>query len=549
MEISKPLFDKYKTALKYPIGYAWITLKNEEDILYNKMKDNLRIIFNLETIEKLPIYPFTFDDINQNPYACVMIDEKVLDIKNNCMSLEMMSDYTKYYGICTKNEFIRRLNIFINGENKKGVLNLIDWNSCAITGSIMAACAIKHNPLIDVCKVSNNSKIITDEDLLNFFLHYYNDSDVDMICNKKSMSEFIDVIDEFVNKLKTYNEPSNVKVEWIHTSSIIISDEFLENIIDDIRNYIGSDTIGVKYIRENFSSDMNLKKYFYDKYYVLWKELQKQTYNIKLDSLVNEYLKPIKIDELRMYSLDYDLEPSNNDHEKDIIVDGKIMGKMTSSIRFKVSSEHAKTFEIFRSKGDNFFSTVSRFHMGFVRAIWTGTDLLCLPSFVSSLMVQFTSEYKYFSSIRDPIENVNKYLSRGFGVVLNEFEKIHMFYYNTTKLSEINNEKWIEIYKALTNKYKNIFGPKKSSDEIFKPSKYFDGISEDQFINPKHHTISQLDEIVKLQINEFKNLPTDADLNELEKIIKMKSINYDGKIVPLDKFMLSKAFEIINNFN
>ena len=77
--------------------------------------------------------------------------------------------------------------------------------------------------------------------------------------------------------------------------------------------------------------------------------------------------------------------------------------------------------------------------MGFVRGLWDGKKAKCLPSYISSMMLQLSTDYKYFASIRDPIDIINKYRSRGFGIILNDFEKTHMAYFNSIKNT---NNKW-----------------------------------------------------------------------------------------------------------
>jgi hypothetical protein len=166
LQLSKPFFDKYKLIFKYLIGYSWLTLKNEEYHIYNKITDTDRIVFDIDTVNLLPVFPFTWDDINQNPYAAVLIDKEVLDLKKNCLSLNMMKNYERYYGVCNSQEFSRRLNIFVNGSNTKGILDHIDWSCCSITGSVMTACGMKYNPLIDICKTYNNANELTDKRLV-----------------------------------------------------------------------------------------------------------------------------------------------------------------------------------------------------------------------------------------------------------------------------------------------------------------------------------------------------------------------------------------------
>ena len=561
LKISQPLFTKYKLIFKYLIGYAWITLKNAEEY---KITDISKVIFDIDTVELLPVYPFTFDDINQNPYACLLIDSNIMNIKKNCLSMEMMKDYEKYYGICNLNEFKRRLNIFVNNKTNneiKNILENIDWDCCAISGSIMTACGMKRNPLMDICKIDNNIDNITDNDLLNYFFHYYNNSDVDLICNKISIYDFIDVVNNFI--LKTKITHKNVSVSNIHSSSMFLSDEFILKELETItktldHNKFKIDQINVEFVKANFNN-LDIKKYFYSKYYLPWKKEQKYFLMSKLLKLaftnndtIKDYLKPITENEFRLYSLDYKLNSDENivqDYEKYFYLSSEksnlseesnlIIAKLSENIRFKISTLNTKTFEIFKTKDENFFSVVSRFHMSFVRAIWNGKTLLCLPSYISSLMLQFSNDYKYFASIRNPIEIINKYRSRGFGIILNNYEKLHMAYYNSCKnKNDDSNSKWIEMYKInikSKQSIENIFGTKKSTDDIFKPSKYFQDISDNCFKNINHNTSSSFEECFYSLLNP-----------SLFELGKFKAINDNGKINPLSKDIINLGWKLLN---
>jgi len=549
LQISKPIFDKYKLVFKYLIGYSWLTLKNEEYHLYSKIKDSDRIIFDINTANILPIYPFTWDDINQNPYAVLLVDKDVMELKKNCLSLNMMRNYEKYYGVCDREEFSRRLNIFTNGTNKKGILDHIDWSCCVITGSVMTACGMKYNPLIDMCKTDNNANILSDGDFANFFFHYYQESDIDLICNKQSIIDFIDVVNNFVKSSEKIC--GKTSVNNVHTGTIIISDEFIFEQLENIKKVLKSDSMDIEFVKSNFSNQ-DIKNYFYDEFYIPWKLEQKEEIT-KLgkhnEQLFKDYLKPIPREEIRIYNLDYELNGENlvkQDYEKYFYQpanmpdkQNKLIAKLSESIRFKVNSPNTKTFEIFKSRDENFFSTVSRFHMGFVRAIYNGKTTLCVPSYITSMMLQIAIDYKYFASIRDPIEIVNKYRSRGFGIILNDHEKLHMAYYNSVKSKNFDvNSKWIEMYKVnLKSKQsvENIFGVKKSSDNIFKPSKFFMGLPDDCYKNVNHDTISTFEEC-------FNSLITPS----LTSISKYKAISDKGKINPLAREVIQIGWNLLN---
>lgn len=569
---AKPIFDKYKLVFKYLIGYSWITLIMEETNKYTRIKDDDRIVFDIDTVNNLPIFPFTYEDINQNPYACVLMDNKSIDLKNNCISLNMLRDYEKYYGVCTSEEFSRRLNIFVNGKNEKGILEKIDWNTCAITGSAMTACGMKYNPLIDICKSQDNPNVLSDEDLNTYYFHYYNNSDIDLICKHSKLFDFLDT----VNKLKIDLEDihGQVNMSSVHTATVVISDEFIIYLLEDIQKYLNDKTISLEYIKKNYSKQ-EIKNYFYDNYYIPWKQEQVEMISItntshnKLENCVYlEHLTHVPREEFRIYFQDYESDAEThkkNDSEKyfymsnlydkigyeeskskesDNCEKDKLVAKLSESLRFKLSTKEAgvKTFEIFRTMNQDFIGVVAKFHMGFVRAIWNGTTVKCLPSYITSMMLQISTDYKYFSSIRDPVEIINKYRSRGFGIILNDNEKRYMIYFNTVKI-DINhpNTKWIEMYNV-DNKVKasvnSIFGPRNINDNIFKPSKYFMGLENDCYQVVNSDILITFDGCFSSIINQ-----------NIADIKKMKAISDSGFINPLDKDIIKYGWIKVNNIN
>jgi hypothetical protein len=193
------------------------------------------------------------------------------------------------------------------------------------------------------------------------------------------------------------------------------------------------------------------------------------------------------------------------------------------------------------SSNENIFSTVGRFHMGFVRACWNGKTLLCTPSFISSMMLQLSSDYKYFASIRDPVEIINKYRSRGFGIILNDSERMHMAYYNGILEPDNSNSKWCSMYNVNVKdkaSIKSIFGPKKLSHNIFKPSKYFEGMPDDCFKNIER-------EVYASAFDAFSSLYT----KETEELFQYKCITPDGFVSPLNRNFIKLAYEKINKTN
>ncbi len=552
LDIITPMMQKYQMVFKYLIGYAWLTFRNEEAIIRTKVRDDDRFIFDINTASKLPVFPFCFEDINLNPYACVLLDKELINLKNNCMGLNMLQDYKKYYGVCNFDEFTRRLKIFIHGNTSPGILNHIDWSHYAITGSAMTACGMKYNPLIDLCKASVDGPV-TDADLNFFFLNYYDGSDIDLVCNHISIYDFIDSVERFIDSVKAlYGEPT---VDNIHTATIIISDELIGYELENFRKVMDDKNIDIEYIKHNLNSQL-IKDYLYDKYYIPWKnEIKKNNTRNSNTYVYNEYFKPIPKEEFRIYLLDYDIDEQDytkQDYEKyfymkDIYPESsdttnKMVIKLSETIRYKVVSKHMKTFEIFKSRDTNFFSMVSKFHMGFVRAFYNGTTVKCMPSYITSMMLQLSTDYKYFASIRDPIEIVNKYRSRGFGIILNDHEKVHMVYYNGFKPKNGKENKWINVYNInIKNKQsiESLFGPRSSSDDLFKPGKHFGGLPSDSFQVVNHQIVNTTQQIKNLYENQ-----------SLLQFFEHKTINDKGFINPLDKYVIKmgwiKSNSVIN---
>jgi hypothetical protein len=202
----------------------------------------------------------------------------------------------------------------------------------------------------------------------------------------------------------------------------------------------------------------------------------------------------------------------------------KLECKIIENIKFSLSHNSMyRTIEVFKSKNNNIFGILSNFHLDFVRAFWNGSTVIMLPSFISSMMIQLSTDYKYFASKHDPIKIINKYRSRNFGIILNEKEKAHMYYYN--KLKHVNNE-YNHYYEMYTTNNFN-WGPQPITSEIFKVRKYeCPNYNNNDGYNTVNKNIIFAKDKNNANIN-FNNLVT----SELFK--SLKCINDDGLINPL----------------
>jgi hypothetical protein len=584
---AKPLFEKYTAIFKWLFGYAWLTFTLEEVAKKSKITEQDRIILDLDTAVNLPIYPFSPDDINQNPYACILLDNTLMDLENNCLAMRMIRiNPEKYYGVCDTDTFNKRINIFVNGSNKRGIMDKLDWTHFAISGSAMMACGMKYNPLFDLYRANPHGGEISDEEFSTFLFHYYNKSDIDLICNHKSIYDFLDATNTMITLLESEYK-TQMKLTQVHTASICMSDEIISSELEELTKILTEEkksdsekdlkytyAITVDYIKRNYSNP-KIREYFYKKYYVPWKieqnerisnpQSQSPHFNKLNQHVYKEYLSTIPCNEFRLYNLDYDVEEDNHNHkdyEKYFYGSNlsfgntnpkKLVGKISESIRFQIMSKYMnRSWEIFMSRDTSFFSTVYKFHLGFVRAIYNGNTVLCLPSFITAMMIQLSTDYKNFSLIRNPNENINKYRSRGGGLILNYDEKISFAYFNSFKDDEKyeldsdennikNSNKWCDMYNVnIKDKVSinAIFGSKDVNDKIFKPSKFFDGITDDCF-----KTVNQ----------EYYNKASDAFANLYNEntiqLFSLKCINEKGTINPLNRNFIKTGYELINNLN
>lgn len=572
LQLVEPIFQKYKPIFKYLIGYGWLSLRIEESLKKKNITHNDRFVFNLETANKLPIFPFSYDDINNNPYACILINNNTMNLLNNCIGMTMIKDnYWKYYGVCNVPMFRKRLNLFINKKNEDGILQFIDWDICSITGSVMTACTMKFNPLMLRHKKIALDLLEEDYDMTNdeynsYFDEYYKNSDIDIICNKEYLYDFVICVDELINKIDKYFAPVSIEIMPTHTACVCISKNLITLELPNIRNAINNNDISEDYVIKHLDNS-DIKKYFYDKYYSPWKRSKIDLLKIKgRASLI--YNHQVILDDFTISIINYELEDSNSnssnyDYEKYIYTNdlsdyGLYVGmdmdmdfdncesknvlecKIIENIKYTLSSSvmHRK-FEIFKCKNNNIFSIISNFHLDFVRAFWNGTTVIMLPSFISSMMIQLSTDYKYFASKHDPIKIINKYRSRNMGIILNSKEKIHYYLYNSKNY--INNEYnyHYEMYKCNYNSNMNM-GPQKITSEIFKVKKYECANSNVNLINADANDLYKNIEYSTFKSEAFSSLLTSDYFNSL------KCINLNGSVNVLNTENIKMFYHIFS---
>ena len=161
-----------------------------------------------------------------------------------------------------------------------------------------------------------------------------------------------------------------------------------------------------------------------------------------------------------------------------------------------------------------------------------------LPSCVTAMMTGINIDYKYFAGIRDPIDILNKYRMRGYGILINDNEKQHMVYYN----GSLNN-KWNNMFNVnLKNKdsIAKFFGPQNINSNIFKPLVFLKNFPKDIYnlINPSR-TFNDVNDLI-----DFLRSKKGYDSSiSFVNTTRLKTINEDGKIEPLKKWTIEGVRE------
>lgn len=546
----KPLFDKYCPVYKLLLGYAWQCFTIEESIMKTKSTKTNRYVFDINTANKLPVFPFTADDLSQNPYITILVNQKVLTPSTNALSLHCMEKFDEHYGVCNLEQFKWRFNLFTTGNPHKNIFEGINWDHFAVSGSIIPACLQKKSPLFNIVTLESQSE---EYKWLTFFSHYYSESDIDIMCNDQSIygftSKTAEVIEQIKKNVPEYKE-GDIEIEPIKSMLLMVSKHFYTERLAHFNEYFNYNCT-VEQMMAKIGTD-EMREYLYGMYY---------EHKSKFNSLIrkekrntNEYIKNFMtitpINEMKLkeitrnttkqqdHVLDSDMCFYINDfrgpHDKIPESENYLVMKIGENIKFKVKSKKIKTIELFRSKTLDFFGMVAKFHLPCVRAYYQGNNVYMLPSCVSAMMTGVNIEYKYFAGVRDPIDIINKYRMRGFGILLSDQERKHMAYYNNHIQSFGG---MFHVSGTDKDDINKMFGAKELSYRIYRPLIYTQKLLEDTYSNPQISYIKTLADLKKYYKTKYNYDENTFGFN----LFTIKTINDNGSINPL-KSWISKEY-------
>lgn len=566
LEACAGIIQAYKPAFRYVLGYAWMTLYMEESIIRTRMSEKERCVIDIETASRLPVFPFCPSAPRSNPYFSSTIPDKELDQENNMWGVEQPIEYQN--GIVDLAELERRLRIFVGGPSQADLLKDADWSHMALTGGCMAACLPKTNPLFALFKANQDPKVpITDAELNRFFQEYYASSDIDIACNHENLLEYIrhvkhlhHVIHKNLHAVDASITEADITLEPMKTVAIYVNPKQLK---------AKCEAGEVPFTYELMIKDKNnheFKFYFYE-LYLEQKRLSNKTNRSVLGSMSGdpaffEIVRYCDFDTATIIINDVPVDspgdtaknPELNsgiemvyrlaaDSSSPITDSNPIFVKFSETLKYKITSRHLeRPIEVFRINEPEFFSCVSRFHLPCVRAYYTESkgamNCFMLPSAITSYMTLTNIDFKYFVGRYDPINIIDKYRQRGYGIVLNGTEiKQYLSYV-------LNIEKHARSYKVSTvEDIRTILGtlspnmpfftPRRTTPEIFKG----DTSIKLEYATSKLSAPASEKDVLNLYLRQHATIGS---------IAMTRTIGPDGNIQPLKKWLIDAVWDMLS---
>jgi hypothetical protein len=545
LKFMKKTISKYAQLFRYLIGYAWVRFYFEESIKKSYITKNDQFIFDINTAAELPVFPFSLDHPKLNPYMPILVADNVLNSKQNIGAIPSYKS-TKFSilnnGIANLDEFESNLNVFCTGNPNINLFEGISWSNdkIALGGSIMCACIQKLHPLVSLF---NNYP--EKERLKRYFNEYYAKSDIDIMFLTQDTFDFMNKVKTFYNQIvlnvcnnNCYAEPSHIKLECIKTIYLFVTSNDIDSILIKNPDFTKEKIIGDienEEIKVLFSDILNFEIEKYKK--------------IFFGKLSTEELNNYQInypDYINFDNINYKVRMTKTDsNEGEISKTG-----ISVNFKYKIRSPHLDyPMELFMVKYNDFFATVQTFHLPCVRSYYDGENVYLTPSCISAHLTYMNLDYKYFAGTSNPIEILNKYRMRGFGIWLNETEKKIL-----VKYSE-QNQFWNNLYNFNKNNSSSIesnmgcleFNHKIYQPRLYNADSYYQEIPVDitqGYFNipadiPKIVTKNDLYSEIDNRCNNKNNFAMTSIINNLV------TINTKGFIEPIEKWIIEATWNIM----
>ena len=571
LERNADLFKKYRAFYSYAFFYAHATMYLEESVLLIKSTKFHRHVFDLETAHFLPTFPFNKKNLYRNPYLTLLLPNDVIDPDTNLVGLHTPFDHEKYLGLTTTDEALKRFNIFCTGDPNKNLFDIegIDKTTLSVSGSIMPACLQKLSPLFEKCTSEDTPYV---KRWQTFFKHYYGESDIDLMCRCETVTQLILYGTKFINHIcKTLEiNRDEIDIKPCKKSAIVITKHFFNECIDDVNDALGTnyttqqliemfDQLNMNVHTEEF--DQLLQDYFYTDYCAQkskrntgWRKSKKET-GLEFDKgLEKAFTDFTPFNDFTVKAVCYDISEVTvtrkdseiyffindfrDDEDKVPPEENFIVFKYSESLKFKIGSQKmTRDVEMFMIRDYDPFSTVAKFHLPCVRAYYQNGKFYMLPSFITAMHTGINIDYKYFAGSRDPANICQKYLSRGYGIILNASEKKGIITYSKA-VDEYNG-----MYKA--DNCTDIFGPKEITHNFFCPGVFKLGMDREVYFD--HHTryARNDDDIIDIYRTESGYDPRDADC--VINVLNLNPVLTTGNISPYKSWVADAFYDYMKD--
>ena len=538
LQLMKTVIYKYAQLFRYLIGYAWIRFYFDESIKKTFTRKEDQFIFDIDTASELPIYPFSIKYPKLNPYMPILVKDTVLNSEYNFGGISDNKTKENVRKIANFEEFKANLNIFCTGDPTYNLFENIRWteDKIALSGSTVCACIQKYNPLMEQF---NNYSGGTEKQK-RYYNEYYAKSDIDVMFLTNNQIDFMNKVKTFHNQLSinicsrnNYAQPEHIKLKCEKQVFLFVSEQDINNIIEKNKLSLTFD-----YIKSTFElqETKELFKDIFDEQLTKFKKIffSKITPD-KLDEYTFQYPDYINFDDL---TYKVRLHKTKNEINYDI--------NISINFKYRIISPHLDyPLELFMVNYDDFFATVQTFHLPCVRAYYDGDNVYMTPSCVSSHLTYMNIDYKYFAGTNDPIDIINKYRMRGFGIWLNENEKTLFLKYSEANLT------WNNLYNISFKNEKSVetnLGCLQLNHKLFKPrlyniEEYYDVIPVD--LQMGYSDIKDNSKIIIITMEDYFN-EIKTRFNSIDLILtnKLQTINSEGTINPIQKWVIEASWNI-----
>lgn len=537
LDIVNPIIKKFKRLYRILFGYAWLSMYLEHKKNSGDCLESDRFVFSINTANKLPIFPYTNDNIHINPYNTVLVSSEEIDEQNNYNGLSMMyttdisSPYFKY-GVDTLENFKMKFNIITTGNPDKGLLDGYDningrWDNIAFTSRQVGMSARATDPRISrAISVTDIKTLSIKEVYMKLFSSYKHINTSIITCSYDSVFDFLDTVKKIKKTIfKNMSIKSGTKDSFKCEKGVTIS-----TTVNYVKSIIKEAQLDTKVeINKKHINEPAIKELFWFKYNTVKKIINKN-YEAKRDknSIYEDFFRPIDFNKLNIILVDELQEPSQIScketeyfyTEPDL---DKPLFKITENILYNIPIPNNGVVLIIQCT-ESITSVVSKANIPFERMYYTGDNVYMFPEAITAMMTNSNIEHRSIYSLVNKIKCTmaqNICRSIGIGSILNSTEKID-----------------IQVTSHMSD---DALGTKSLSDSMYRPIVPVDRMSE---IIPYNLIRGNGD------LQYYYTISSNSFMGTHQKkldLFSFSTINKSGSVEPFNRWLLDAVWDLYDD--